>query len=209
MTDAEKKKLIEELFKDPDYQSLVSDLSSSRYYLDGNYFFGLPTNFITSDFPLKLISILDKCNLLAKQDSYNIRLINTYIFSIIIMTHIWNLIDKEKLANKRELIYRGNKIILNTAYGASPSEIIMVSEGEDYNAKVEINLRIGQYTIIFDILVPGVSLDNDNYLKKIKFHTFSFHDIAAQHPFAIKTDKILDVDKLTIDELNKLLDEAI
>lgn len=210
MQSINKKALIEKLKNDPTFLELYNYLAQESYSISYGFkdFNGKYDINISSKNFISLINYIDHYTYNYSEDEL-IKLINQFVFSLIVMTNIWQAILSKKINENRPIpiVFGGsywlndtvdNVIALDTAnfttYGhATAIETYIHTVPEKGFSKQHLIVRI---------LVNYNMTENDNYLKNVIFQVWnSINDTGEP--------SIVAVDKININFLRQEIDKVL
>lgn len=177
-----------ELNKDPDHQTLISALEKSEFYKTRSSFFDKTHSkyFSLADLDKKAYDLFFKCGQLYTNPLYNIKLINQFIFSLVIMTYIWDLVKKDKLiCNERPVIFSrfGNNFRKFSAMDILINSHMGDSQGTLDISKIELDLIVDnkiQNQSAVAITIPISNDSIDNYLEKVKIRASNLSRVTGK-----------------------------
>lgn len=202
-------KLEKKLITNFEYQDLIEALKSCDYFkkhsLVSKYQYA--TEKVTIDNIAKYsIELLKKCNLFTSDENYNIKIINSFIFSIYIAALIWNLIDTNKIT------YNGNKVEFAKNYNTKDYDLgsIVLTYGGKNNAAVEFYSQVKNNkdeitSLVFCIYTESYLVDKENYLKKIKFEISNTLAIAG----TARAGMTLDISEINVHNIIQLIEGTV
>ena len=194
----EKDHLIGLLLKDPDYRDLHDTLCDSNYLEQGMLFSEILHDNTFGAYPHAIIEMLDSCNLFTEQDSYNIKLVNMYLLSLVTITMIWDLLNDKIACN-------GEKVVVDGKYGLADDVDIQVGFANHYVATAEIplivrNSKNEDMTVVLSIYTQGNLLDKEHYLKYLKFHFSNIENSRIEEIY-------FNINNVTIDNITQMLEK--
>lgn len=203
--------LTKEICNTEDFKSLYDELKRMTYFLYDykivNYSNAAvsldPKNNSARTFLEKLISDFQKIPLLGEDKDKAIRLVNHFIFTIIVMGYIWDAINEYKLRCNGEALFFTETTVDNNPF--NPLTIFYNYNG----ARIILEIKVkatkinGDKTLLFiKVCTPIASLTESDYLNKIKI------TVVNGLTFALKTDTFT-LSNLNINNLQELIEQAV
>ena len=200
--------LVNEISNTEDFKSLYDELKRMNYFLYDHKIVDYSSTIVLDpkkdsaiDFLKKLVPELQRNCIISENKDEDIKLVNHFIFNIIIICYIWDAINEYKLQ------CNGKALIFTETLTTKP---LAISYSCDHTQSTQIRITItvkaakitGDRTTLFiNVCTPVTSLTDSNYLSKIKITIFNTSAIAS-----IK--KTFTLSNLTVDNLRKLIEKA-